>query len=303
MPTPKSELTLRYMSLRELKPAARNPKEHATPEIRASIRRFGFNEALCINEATGLLVSGHGRLEALGQMRDEGEDPPERIRVARGGDWQVPVLRGVSFETEREAEAYLLAVNQLVIKGGWSDDEVLSQIVADLANVETPSELFLSQNFDSVSQALLGTGFDLDSLPRVVAVSGHERTIGNEPDETYTQKIQIPVYEPTGECPEVGELVDRTKYEQLIAEIESATLPRDVAEFLRVAATRHITFRYSAIAEYYAHAPANVQALMESSVLVIVDYQKAVENGFVRLTKRLAELATQSADIIGGDEE
>ena len=33
------------------------------------------------------------------------------------------------------------------------------------------------------------------------------------------------------------------------------------------------------------HAPANIQALMERSALVIIDYEQAIENGFIRLVE------------------
>ena len=49
------------------------------------------------------------------------------------------------------------------------------------------------------------------------------------------------------------------------------------------AAERHVAFNFQRIANYYAHAPADVQALMERSALVVIDYDQAIENGFVRL--------------------
>ncbi len=48
-------------------------------------------------------------------------------------------------------------------------------------------------------------------------------------------------------------------------------------------------FDYEQIAEYYAHAPAEVQELMERSALVIVDFGRAIEDGFVRLNQELKE--------------
>ncbi|EEP88958.1 transcriptional regulator, partial [Yersinia kristensenii ATCC 33638] len=37
------------------------------------------------------------------------------------------------------------------------------------------------------------------------------------------------------------------------------------------AAERHTIFNFSKIADYYAHAPADIQALFEQSALVIID--------------------------------
>jgi DNA modification methylase len=125
-----SPVKIEYVSLRNMKPWSRNPKKHADAEITASIRRFGFINPLIVNEDTGTMVAGHGRLEALETMRDAGEDMPDRIRQ-EGADWAVPVLRGVSFMSDAEAEAYGLADNQLTTAGGW-DDLNLGEILADL---------------------------------------------------------------------------------------------------------------------------------------------------------------------------
>ena len=56
------------------------------------------------------------------------------------------------------------------------------------------------------------------------------------------------------------------------------------------AAERHTVFNFNKIADYYARAGAEVQALFEESALVIIDYEKAIENGFVHLTKKMAEI-------------
>lgn len=110
-------------------------------------------------------------------------------------------------------------------------------------------------------------------------------------DKTYDKKIEPPVYEPKGEQPIAADLTDRSKVESLKAAIKKEELPDDLRDFLNHAAERHTLFKFSKIADYYAHAPEKVQDLMECSGLVIIDYDKAVENGFVHLSKELAKLA------------
>lgn len=101
-----------------------------------------------------------------------------------------------------------------------------------------------------------------------------------------TGKILAPVYEPRGEAPKLEDCVDYTKYRSLVEAIKSAKkLPSDVKEFLLMAAARHVVFNYEKIADYYAHAPKEVQALMEDSALVIIDFDKAIEGGFVQCTE------------------
>jgi hypothetical protein len=112
-----------------------------------------------------------------------------------------------------------------------------------------------------------------------------------EEENKYTNKIVAPVYEPKGECPPLDALIDRTKTKQLIAEIDAAGIPPDVAEFLRFAAERHTVFNFRQIAEYYCHADATLQDLMERSGMVIIDFKKAIEYGFVHMTERLGKLA------------
>jgi ParB-like chromosome segregation protein Spo0J len=54
-----------YVPLDEIAEAHRNPKLHDRRGIRASVTRFGFVEPITIDERTGRLVAGHGRLEQL----------------------------------------------------------------------------------------------------------------------------------------------------------------------------------------------------------------------------------------------
>lgn len=124
---------------------------------------------------------------------------------------------------------------------------------------------------------------------KIITVNAHARQLGAPGEsETYTKKIKSPIYEPKGEQPEVRELFDDSKTIELSQKILAANLPDDVRDFLLFAADRHVVFNYEKIAEYYAHASADVQGLMEESALVIIDFNKAIENGFVHMSEELA---------------
>lgn len=125
------DLRIEYVSLDECRRWPRNPKLHDDAALEKSLRRHGFVAPLLRDERTGRLVAGHGRLTALESLRDSGEAPPARVRVDASGRWLVPVVRGVSFASAAEAEAYLLADNRLVEAGGW-DSDLLREIVRDL---------------------------------------------------------------------------------------------------------------------------------------------------------------------------
>lgn len=109
-------------------------------------------------------------------------------------------------------------------------------------------------------------------------------------EDPYTSKITTPTYEPTGEEVYLQDLVDTTKRDELIRKIQTADIPSDIEEFLKNAAQRHLRFNYRNIAEYYASAPKEVQELFEDSALVIIDYNKAIENGYLKLTEAIESM-------------
>lgn len=123
-----------YMPIAAIEPAPRNPKAHAVEAIAKSVDRFGLAELPLIDERTGRLVAGHGRLDDLIARRRDGEPPPAGVRVGPGGDgdWLVPVIRGWASTSDEDAEAYLVASNRLSDLGGW-DDEGLHDLLSDLA--------------------------------------------------------------------------------------------------------------------------------------------------------------------------
>ena len=102
-------------------------------------------------------------------------------------------------------------------------------------------------------------------------------------ESKYTTKIEAPVYEPKNMKPHIMELYDKSKTIRLIKEIEASNLPFEEKMFLLEAAKRHTVFNYEKIADYYAHSSPEMQKLMERSALVIIDFEKAIQLGYVRL--------------------
>ena len=114
--------------LSKLTEADRNVKDHDIGAIHESMNRFGFTSPLLMNEATQKLVAGHGRVEALKQKKQFGEEPPKNIEIEDTGDWLVPIIRGVYFDNEDEAQAYLLADNRLTELGGWNTTALVEEL-------------------------------------------------------------------------------------------------------------------------------------------------------------------------------
>ena len=109
-------------------------------------------------------------------------------------------------------------------------------------------------------------------------------------ENPYTQKIEIPQYEPKNEKPSISELCNKQKQADLIKSIMESDIDADTKGFLVDAAQRHIVFNYAKIADFYAHSDKQTQELMEQSGLVIIDFQDAIANGYVKLSKDIAEL-------------
>lgn len=175
-------------------------------------------------------------------------------------------VRRLSDYTPEEVREFILQDN--LQRGDWDVDKLLAQYSADELKA-------------------LGGGFD--ELIAEFAARGAESEF------EYSSKIEAPQYNITGENPELEELYDTEKADALAKEIDEADVPKKVKAFLKVAAMRHVVFNFRNIAEYYAHADAKVQRLMEKSALVIIDFEDAIRNGFVIVSERMAALR-------GGDE-
>ena len=115
-------------------------------------------------------------------------------------------------------------------------------------------------------------------------------------DKKYTGKIKIPQYEPKKIRPQLYELCDRSKYIELLRDINTSNVSESEKEFLRYAAARHLVFNYSKIADYYAHTSPEMQRLMEKSALVIIDFDDAIANGYVRLSENIKRIMDVSGE-------
>lgn len=157
-----------YVALSELQRWPRNPKLHSEPELDASLERFGFTNPLMVDERSGKMVAGHGRLEALMRRQKAGLKPPRNI-AKKGDEWLVPVIRGIAFKNDAEAEAYLVADNRLTERGGWNET-ALNEILKSL----------------SETSSLDGTGYDLgdvEAMVRQVEQATSTAVVGATPEE------------------------------------------------------------------------------------------------------------------------
>lgn len=102
-------------------------------------------------------------------------------------------------------------------------------------------------------------------------------------EKKYSTKIESPIYEPKNKQPHPLELFNNSKASRLINKINLSNVSVDEKKFLIEAAKRHTIFNYEKIADYYSHSSKEMQDLMEQSALIIIDFDKAIEHGYVKL--------------------
>lgn len=276
------------MKVADLAPNPKNPRtitDKKLTQLKKALAEFGDLGGLVFNRRTGMLVGGHQRAKLFPKDAEikvtKSYDKPTKVGTVAEG---FVLVRGERFKyrevdwDETREKAANIAANKGA--GEW-DLSALSDWMREIDDFGFDLDLTM---FDEEERKAL---LDVDG-------SGPGGTGGDAAD-VYTKKIEAPIYEPRGEKPKLSELTNFEKTKSLLKKIEAAKVPEDVKAFLRAAAARHVVFDYENIAEYYAHAPKAVQELFEDSALVIIDFDKAIENGFVSMSKEIAE-AYQSGD-------
>lgn len=226
--------------------------------IAESLKRYGAARSIVIDEDNRVLA-GNGTIEGAKQAGIT------NVRIIDAeGDEVIAVRR--SGLTEDEKVGLALADNRTSDLSEW-DGAMLYQ---------------LSQEHDTE------TWFDKNELNELIGLDQE-----SDEDSPYTNKTIAPLYDPTGTQHKPEHLCDVTRTNRLLADIELADIPDDIKGFLKLAAHRHTAFNYSKIADYYATATKEVQQLFEQSALVIIDFDQAIENGFVRLDKHVEKAFKQ----------
>jgi hypothetical protein len=241
----------------KLIPYARNSRTHSdeqVAQIAASIKEWGWTTPVLVDEQGGI-IAGHGRTLAA-----------QKLKMA-----EVPVMVAKGW-SDAKKRAYIIADNKLAQNAGW-DNAMLSLELEELDGLGFDIDL---------------TGFTPEEITDLSFLDTDDEQIDNS---KYTKKIDAPVYSPSGDCPAVNELYDKIKYEELTAKIyQNPEIKQEIKDFLLASAARHIRFDFEQIAEFYAHADPDTQQLMEDSALVIIDFDKAIANGYVKLSQAISDV-------------
>jgi len=125
-----------------------------------------------------------------------------------------------------------------------------------------------------------------------------------EEKSRYSRKFYTPIYEPKGDNPKITDIYNTEKRDSLLKEIEEdKDLPDEMRKFLQASAERHVSFDFSKIAEFYSHLPIKYKSHFENSALVIIDYDKAIRNGFISYEKEVDYSREEYLEKVISDEQ
>jgi hypothetical protein len=138
----------------DLIPYARNAKKHDESQvlqIAGSIKEFGFNNPVLIDQDNGI-IAGHGRVMAALKLGLE----------------SVPVIR-LSHLTDVQRRAYILADNKLAELGGGWDEEMLKVELQDIKESDIDHLLtgFTDEEFNELLNEENETNTDSDEVPEL----------------------------------------------------------------------------------------------------------------------------------------
>ena len=176
-------LEVAYIATTDVIPYANNPRTHSdqqVAQVAASIKEFGFNNPILLDEHNGI-IAGHGRLAAAQKL----------------GMSLVPTitLEGLS---EAQRKAYVIADNKLTENGGWDYDllaveiERLAELDIDLT-LTGMDEIELAKMFDEPQENVVQEVDYAESFSVVVECSNEaeqEKIFNRLDSEGYKCRVQ-----------------------------------------------------------------------------------------------------------------
>lgn len=159
-------MKIEQVKIEKLIPYANNAREHSDQQIAqiaGSIREYGFNNPILIDE-DNTVIAGHGRLYAA--MKLELKD--------------VPCVR-LSHLTETEKKAYILADNKIALNSTWD----LSMLDLELKNLQEQDVDLTLLGFTDADLARLADDKDQERLDAMVADAGIDDDVdtSDRPDQ------------------------------------------------------------------------------------------------------------------------
>jgi hypothetical protein len=239
-------------------------------------------------------------LPSQGDLKDLSEKNYNKLK-------NVILNRGFSYPVyvweDKDGLLHLLDGHQrqrVLTTEGWNDPIPYLKVPAKDLQEAMARLLEITSQYATITQEGIDTFIATYELPEAeIYEATHYDALAfysneeNEPDaedkELYNDNIESPIYEPNDNIPEISDLVDTTKTRELEKYIESLEIPVELKQFLLSASQRFNIFHYGKIADFYPHQSKEVQIAMEKLALIIIDYDKAIENGFIEVDKQSSE--------------
>ena len=160
-------MQVEQIGIETLIPYANNARTHSdaqVAQISASIREFGFNNPVLIDEQSGI-IAGHGRVLAARKLELD----------------SIPCIR-LNHLSETQRRAYIIADNKIAMNAGW-DEELLALELTELTEFGVNMDL---------------TGFSLLEMSNIF-----DDGVRGVPD-TSSQEINPDDYQMGHQCPKCG---------------------------------------------------------------------------------------------------
>lgn len=119
---------------------------------------------------------------------------------------------------------------------------------------------------------------------------GLDLPLGKELKEEDLFDIEIPFYEPSKIKPEINELANISKTNDLILKIGSLKIDKELKEILKIRASFFTDFNFQKIADFYYNENEDIKSIFKDLGLVILAPKEALEKGFIELSENLFEL-------------
>ncbi len=257
----KGDLNTETVEIDGVRPHPKNVRQGDIGAICESLKAHGQYRAIVVQRSTGHILAGNHTWKAAKQL-----------------GWTDIAVHYIDCDDDKAMR--ILLVDNRANDLATYDDQALANLLKEISATDL---------------GFAHTLYDGDALDQLLFDLEQDLSL-QDAENAYTQAVKVPQYEIVGERPETHELFDRTKADQLLANINKADLPEDIKEFLRLATVRHIVFNYQKIAEFYPHCSPEIQELFEQSVLVIIDAEDAIANGFAQFSQTIDQLMKQDDD-------
>ena len=101
--------------------------------------------------------------------------------------------------------------------------------------------------------------------------------------------IELPFYTPSEDLPNVDDLADVSKTQELNEKIDSLKIDEELKSILKIRASFFTDFDFQKIADYYAQQTDEVKDLFEDLGMVILAPKEALKRGFINLKNEITD--------------